>query len=151
MLIFSQGDVGGLIHDAINLGFLPEDVNIAALQPDLQRIFDSAQLAAVEDSGSAYKAVVSRRKRFMAVSYDLNKVFFEYPFLVPNYFALITRAMIVLEGIAVTGDPAFDLFNSAYPYALKRAVSMFGVGNLSKIAKEAIVAHSKARKSSRAA
>ena len=39
----------------------------------------------------------------MAVSYDLNKVFFEYPFLVPDYFALITRAMIVLEGIAVTG------------------------------------------------
>ena len=24
--------------------------------------------------------------------------------------------MIVLEGIAVTGDPAFDLFKAAYPY-----------------------------------
>jgi hypothetical protein len=35
---------------------------------------------------------------------------------VPAYFALITRAMIVLEGIAVTGDPEFDLFKAAYPY-----------------------------------
>ena len=35
---------------------------------------------------------------------------------VPDYFALITRAMIVLEGIAVTGDPDFDLFRAAYPY-----------------------------------
>ena len=45
--------------------------------------------------------------------------------------------MIVLEGIAVTGDPEFDLFTSAYPYAFKRAISLFGLGNLSEIAKEA--------------
>ena len=30
---------------------------------------------------------------------------------------VITRAMIVLEGIAMTGDPEFDPFISAYPYA----------------------------------
>jgi hypothetical protein len=30
---------------------------------------------------------------------------------VPDYFALLTRAMIVLEGIAVTGNPDFDLFS----------------------------------------
>ncbi len=65
------------------------------------------------------QAVVKRRKRFMAVSLDLNRIFFEYPFLVPDYFALITRAMIVLEGIAVTGDPEFDLFSAAYPYTAR--------------------------------
>lgn len=138
-----QGDVGGLVQDAISLGFLPEDVNVRKLQPELQKVFDSAQIAAKEELASKYKAVSSRRKRFMAVSYDLNKIFFEYPFLVPNYFALITRAMIVLEGIAVTGDPEFDLFNSAYPYALRRAVSLFGVSNLSQIAKEAYTAQKK--------
>ncbi len=73
----------------------------------------------MERHGTLYKAVVGRRKKFMSVSLDLNRIFFEYPFLVPNYFALITRAMIVLEGIAVTGDPAFDLFSSAYPYAVR--------------------------------
>ena len=113
----------------------------------LQSIFDSAQIAVQEEirnvtsfKGSRFKAVASRRKKFWAVSRDLNKVFFDYPFLVPDYFALITRAMIVLEGIAVTGDPEFDLFASSYPYAFKRAVSVFGMKNLSEIAKEAAVA-----------
>ena len=84
-----------------------------------------------------YKSVVTRRKKFMAVSNDLNLIFFKYPFLVPDYFALITKAMIVLEGIALTGDPEFDLFNSAYPYAFKRAIALFGINNLSEIAREA--------------
>ena len=30
-----------------------------------------------------------RRKKFMAVSSDLNKVFFDFPFFVPEYFALV--------------------------------------------------------------
>jgi len=50
---------------------------------------------------------------------------------------VITRAMIVLEDIEMTGDPEFDLFNSAYPYAFKRAISLFGLSNLTEIAKEA--------------
>ena len=86
---------------------------------------------------SKYKAVVGRRKRFMAVSFDLNRIFFRYPFFVPEYFALITRAMIVLEGIAVSGNPEFDLFSSAYPYALRRATSLFGFTELAILAKEA--------------
>ena len=139
-----QGDVPGLLEDAIELGFLPRDVKKEKLLPALQKVFDDGQLAIKEEARaeairkSKFKAVVTRRKRFMAVSNDLNKIFFEYPFLVPDYFALITRAMIVLEGIAVTGDPEFDLFNTAYPYAFRRALSLFGAQNLSEIAREAI-------------
>ena len=138
-----QGDVPGLVDDAIHLGFLPEDVEKEKLLPALQNIFDEAQLAIKEEARmeaiqkTKYKAVVTRRKKFLAVSNDLNLVFFKYPFLVPDYFALITRAMIVLEGIALTGDPEFDLFTSAYPYAFKRAITLFGISNLSEIAKEA--------------
>merc|ERR1712227_195048 len=87
-------------------------------------------------SGLTYKAIQGRRKKYMAVSGDLNKVFFLYPFLVPDYFALITRAMIVLEGIALTGVPDFDLFKAAYPYSLRRAVGLFGYGGVANIAKE---------------
>ena len=106
-----QGDVPGLIQDAIDLGFLPKDVNVEKLRSELQNVYDNAQLAMEQEfrqtavNASTYKAVVRRRKRFMAVSFDLNRIFFLYPFLVPDYFALITRAMIVLEGIAVTGNP----------------------------------------------
>jgi len=134
-----QGDVPGLVQDAIELGFLPEDVDKESLTPTLQKVFDSAQLALTDQvkQGLTFKAIQGRRKQFWAVSFDLNKIFYLYPFLVPEYFALITRAMIVLEGIAVTGDPDFDLFRSAYPYSLKRAVSLFGYSGVAKIAKEA--------------
>merc|ERR1711978_39357 len=133
-----QGDVPGLVEDAIQLGFLPEDVDKASLTPVLQSVFDSAQLAVSDrvKGGLTYKAIQGRRKQFWAVSFDLNKIFYTYPFLVPDYFALITRAMIVLEGIAVTGDPDFDLFKAAYPYSLKRAVKLFGLGGVASLAKE---------------
>merc|ERR1712241_909070 len=109
----------------------------------LRKVYDSAQLAVRQTvdeekkQRKSFKAVERRRKYFTDVSSDLNKIFFNYPFLVPDYFALITRAMIVLEGIALTGDPSFDLFQSAYPYAFKRAITLFGISNLSEIAREA--------------
>jgi len=143
-----QQDVHGLILDAIKLGFLPEDVNTPSLEDDLQRIFDNANIVEeiinipkrVSNSDKQFSSIVTRRKQFWAVSKDLNKIFFNYPFLVPDYFALMTRAMIVLEGIAVTGNPEFDIFTESYPYAFKIALKSFGVKFLSKIAKEIVSA-----------
>jgi len=134
-----QGDVSGLVEDAVQLGFLPKDVNRETLVPVLQHVFDSAQLAVTDQvrAGLQFQAIQSRRKQFWAVSMDLNRIFYLYPFLVPDYFALITRAMIVLEGIAITGDPNFDLFRSAYPYSLRRAVSVFGYRGVAELAREA--------------
>ena len=65
-----QGDVPGLLNDSIELGFLPHDVDKTKLLPALQKVFDDAQLAMKEEFQNQfkYKAVQSRRKRFMAVS-----------------------------------------------------------------------------------
>jgi len=136
-----QGDVPGLVEDAVDLGFLPQEVDRSVLTPVLQSVFDAAQLAVTDQAREKlqYSAIQSRRKQFWAVSFDLNKVFYLHPFLVPDYFALVTRAMIVLEGIALTGDPHFDLFRTAYPYSLKRAVTLFGYSGVLQIAKEASV------------
>lgn len=136
-----QGDVPGLVDDAVELGFLPLDVDRTSLTPVLQKVFDSAQLAITDQVKEkfTFTAIQSRRKQFWAVSGDLNKIFYLYPFLVPDYFALITRAMIVLEGIAVTGDPDFDLFRAAYPYSLKHAISLFGYKGVAEIAQQATV------------
>jgi len=103
----------------------------------MQKLYDHATSINKDDSAEL-KILSNRNKRFMAVSYELNKIFFAFPFCVPDYFALLTRAMIVLEGIAVTGNPDFDLFSSAYPYAFKRAVNLFGFSDLSQIAAEAV-------------
>ena len=56
----------------------------------------------------------------------------------PEYFALITRALIVLEGIAISGDKDFDLFNAAYPYAQKHARELFGAKQLASMLGEAV-------------
>lgn len=112
-----QGDVPGLLEDAISLDFLPTDVDKSQLLPVLESIFHNAKLSQVEDVPTK-----RRRKAFAAVSSELNDVFFHYPFHVPDYFALITRALIILEGIAINGDPNFDIFAAAYPYAIKLVI-----------------------------
>merc|ERR1711907_622320 len=131
------GDVDKLVTDAINLGFLPGDVDRNRLLPVLQRVFDEAKLKeeiknslSNNGTGGVLYRSVERRKRFGAISKDLSSIFFEFPFTVPNYFALITRALIVLEGIALTGDPQFDIFQASYPYARQRAVQTFGLQNV---------------------
>ena len=80
-----------------------------------------------------------RRAQFKHISRDLNKIFYDFPFVVPEYFALITRALIVLEGIAVTGDPNFDIFAAAYPFASSRAVELFGWSGVARIGAAAVV------------
>jgi len=63
----------------------------------------------------------------------MQHVFFEYPFSVPDYFALMTRAFVVLEGIALAGDENFDIFKAIYPYALSKATAIFGVTGVAKM------------------
>jgi len=86
-----------------------------------------------------------RRAQFKHISRDLNAIFYKYPFVVPDYFALITRALIVLEGIAIKGDKHFDIFAAAYPFAESRAVQVFGWTGLARIA-GAHMARGKAKK-----
>jgi len=38
----------------------------------------------------------------------------------------VTRGLGLLEGIALVGDPDFDIFMASAPYATKRAVSILG-------------------------
>jgi aarF domain-containing kinase len=142
-----QGDVAALVDDAIALRFLPEDVDKEMLLPSLQAVFDRAQLA--EKEGGESQIVLQprafdfktqeRRAQFKHISRDLNKIFYDFPFVVPEYFALITRALIVLEGIAVTGDPNFDIFAAAYPFASSRAVELFGWNGVARIGAAAVV------------
>jgi len=147
-----RGDVEGLVDDAITLRFLPPDVDREALLPPLRRVFEQGRLAAATQASESlggggrrrgggraaeYSAVASKRRQFAAISRDLNQIFFDFPFAVPEYFALITRALIVLEGIALTGDKDFDLFQAAYPLAAQHAARLFGAKQLASMLGEA--------------
>ena len=54
---------------------------------------------------------------------DLAQITFDYPFRIPPYFAIIIRAIGVLEGIALVGNPEFALVDEAYPYISKRLLT----------------------------
>ena len=62
--------------------------------------------------------------KLMEISKELNEIFFEYPFSVPPFFALITRGLGILEGIAISADPEFDIFQATVPFARKRALQL---------------------------
>mmetsp|Transcript_8648 Transcript_8648/g.12757 ORF Transcript_8648/g.12757 Transcript_8648/m.12757 type:complete len:502 (+) Transcript_8648:75-1580(+) len=122
-----SGDFGTLVStDAKKLGFLPVDMDTRELQPILTKILTEGLL----ESGSNLR---TRSKKLMQISSELNEVFFKYPFSVPPFFALVTRGLGLLEGIALSGDPNFDIFQASYPYARRRAVELFGVRGLKDI------------------
>ena len=54
---------------------------------------------------------------------SLAEITFEFPFRIPPYSALIIRAVSVLEGIALVGNPQFAIVDEAYPYISKRLLT----------------------------
>ena len=113
-------DFDSLIHtDTKELGFLPHDFDTEELTPILTKVLTGGLL----QSGSDLK---KRKRKLMEISNELNEIFFRYPFKVPGFFALVTRGLGLLEGIALVGDPDFDIFLASAPYATKRAVSILG-------------------------
>uniref|UniRef100_A0A7R9WA37 ABC1 atypical kinase-like domain-containing protein n=1 Tax=Pseudictyota dubia TaxID=2749911 RepID=A0A7R9WA37_9STRA len=125
-----SGDFDSLIaHDAKKLGFLPDHLDTSEIKPILTKILTRGLL----ESGSSLH---TRKRKLMEISNELNEVFFNYPFSVPPFFALVTRGLGLLEGIALSGDPDFDIFNASYPYARRRAVEIFGYNGLRKLKRQ---------------
>ena len=48
---------------------------------------------------------------------------YSYPFRVPSRFALIIRAVVSQEGLALRLDPEFKILNIAYPYIAKKLLT----------------------------
>jgi len=124
-----QGDYDTLCEqDAKHLGFLPHDMDVSELKPVLKTILKEGLV----EAGSNLH---DRKRNLMAISNELNEVFFKYPFSVPPFFALVTRGLGLLEGIALKGDPSFDIFKASYPYAKRRAIDMFSVSDYKNISR----------------
>lgn len=69
-----QGDYDTLIaRDAKELGFLPHDMDVTELKPVLKTILKEGLV----DAGSNLH---DRRRNLMAISNELNEVFFQHPF-----------------------------------------------------------------------
>ena len=51
---------------------------------------------------------------------DALTVLNDIPFSIPAYFALLARAIVTLEGIALTGDPNYGIIMEAYPFVARK-------------------------------
>merc|ERR1711871_450037 len=101
-------DYESIGSDFVKLDFIPRNVDIRPILPALAKVFDAAL------AGGGAKSI-----NFQALAADLAQITFEYPFRIPPYFALIIRAIGVLEGIALVGDKDFAIVDEAYPYLSK--------------------------------
>eukprot|EP00180_Rhodochaete_pulchella_P001413 Plantae.Rhodophyta-Rhodochaete_pulchella.ctg2222.p1 GENE.Plantae.Rhodophyta-Rhodochaete_pulchella.ctg2222~~Plantae.Rhodophyta-Rhodochaete_pulchella.ctg2222.p1 ORF type:complete len:343 (-),score=54.56 Plantae.Rhodophyta-Rhodochaete_pulchella.ctg2222:447-1361(-) len=54
---------------------------------------------------------------------DMTGALLEIEFSIPPYYALVGRALITLEGIALIGDPNYKMVMEAYPYVADRILS----------------------------
>ena len=85
-------------QDFINLDFIPQGTDTTPIVPALTKVFDVAL------AGGGAKSI-----NFQELASDLAEITYEYPFKIPPYFALVIRAISVLEGIALVGNPNFAI------------------------------------------
>ena len=105
-------DYDAIVNDFVTLDFIAEGTDLSPLSAPLGRVFDQAL------EGGGAKSI-----NFQELASDLAQITFDFPFRIPPYFAIIIRAIGVLEGIALVGDPDFALVDEAYPYLSKRLLT----------------------------
>lgn len=54
---------------------------------------------------------------------DALTVLNDIPFSIPPYFALLARAIVTLEGVALTGDPSYGIILESYPFVARKLLS----------------------------
>jgi len=105
-------DYSEIGQDFINLDFIPKGTDTRPIVPALTKVFDVAL------AGGGAKSI-----NFQELAADLAQITFDYPFRIPPYFALVIRAISVLEGIALVGNPNFAIIDEAYPYIARRLMT----------------------------
>ncbi|GJD05573.1 Uncharacterized protein Gasu2_00350 [Galdieria sulphuraria] len=105
-------DYKKVVDDFIFLGFLPDNVDKGRIGSMLGVVLDQAL------QGGGAKNI-----NFQKLSSQLSEITFELPFQIPPYFALIIRALSVLEGIALVGNPHFKMIMEAFPYVSNRLLT----------------------------
>lgn len=100
-----------LAKDFQKLGFLTKDQDLQILVGPLKEVLGGALGAEVGNFNLKY------------VTDKFSKLMYSYPFRVPSRFALIIRAVVSQEGLALRLDPEFKILKIAYPYIAKKLLT----------------------------
>lgn len=102
----------GLVDDFVRLGFLDKSVDRGFLIPVLQRILEPYLKGGGANS--------MKGMNFQSLSQDLLKVNTQVKFSIPPYVALLARSVATLEGVALQGDPGYQIVAEAYPFVVRK-------------------------------
>jgi len=106
-----NGDFASLAADFQDLGFLSPTADLAPIIPALEEVLGGS----LGDSVGSFN--------FKAITDRFSELMFDYPFRVPARFALIIRAVVSQEGLALRLDPQFRIIAVAYPYVARRLLA----------------------------
>lgn len=121
-------DYSSLVDDFVALEILPVDCDRSKVVP----LMDKALTPYVKGGGAKrYEeelrniygmdgSVSSTAGGFAAMTSDALTVLNDIPFSIPPYFALLGRAIVTLEGVALTGDPDYGIIMAAYPFVARK-------------------------------
>ena len=104
-------DFAGLAQDFVDLGFLNPSTDLTPIIPALEEVLGGA----LGDNVGSFN--------FKAITDRFSELMYAYPFRVPARFALIIRAVVSQEGLALRLDPSFKIIRVAYPYVAKRLLA----------------------------
>jgi predicted unusual protein kinase regulating ubiquinone biosynthesis (AarF/ABC1/UbiB family) len=104
-------DFRALAQDFVTLGFLNPKANLEPIIPALEEVLGGA----LGDNVGSFN--------FKAITDRFSELMYAYPFRVPARFALIIRAVVSQEGLALRLDPGFKIINVAYPYVARRLLA----------------------------
>ncbi len=100
-----------LAKDFQKLGFLTKDQDLKKLVEPLKEVLGGSLVAEVGNFN------------LKNVTDKFSKLMYSYPFRVPSRFALIIRAVVSQEGLALRLDPEFKILKIAYPYIAKKLLT----------------------------
>ena len=124
-------DYASLVDDFIRLNILPTNCDRAAIIP----LMDKALSPYVKGGGAKkYEeelkkmygmedSVSSQVGGFQAMTQDALTVLNDIPFSIPPYFAILGRAIVTLEGIALTGNPDYGIIMESYPFIARKLLA----------------------------
>ena len=104
-------DFSALANDFQELGFLAPNADLKSIIPPLREVLGGS----LGDSVGTFN--------FKAITDRFSELMYDYPFRVPARFALIIRAVVSQEGLALRLDPDFKIIAVAYPYVAKRLLA----------------------------
>ena len=118
-------DFAGLAQDFVDLGFLNPKTELTPIIPALEEVLGGA----LGDNVGSFN--------FKAITDRFSELMYAYPFRVPARFALIIRAVVSQEGLAMRLNPAIpagtaDMLGRAYMFDGQAAPAITAFENLLK-------------------